>query len=52
MGVVSINFLSKSDYLTGGKFGVEGSILLIPIVLVSIFLLSKRYSSILKEKKI
>lgn len=52
MGVVSINFLSKSDYLTGGKFGVEGSILLIPIVLVSIFLLSKRYPSILKEKKI
>jgi hypothetical protein len=32
-----------SNYITGGDFGAEGSILLIPITLIAIFIVWKYY---------
>jgi len=41
-GLFALNYLSFSENLTGGKFGLEGSILLTPIIITSIFLIVKR----------
>jgi hypothetical protein len=37
VGVFSIQYNSNNEYLTGGEFGMEGSVVLTPIVLLFIF---------------
>jgi len=41
-GVFSINYLDANELLTGGAFGLEGSIMLIPVILVAILLFAKK----------
>lgn len=50
MGLLKLDHLSSHDYLTGGEFGIEGSILLTPIIVVSI-LLPKPYVLFTKNHK-
>jgi len=49
MGLLTLNRHSSVDFLSGGEFGIEGSILLTIIVTISIFLISK--STFLSESK-
>ena len=35
--VVDITIISNNDWLTGGEFGPEGSVLIIPIIFLALF---------------
>ncbi len=50
VGVFLLNYNSLNTNLTGGQFGLEGSILLTPIILIAIFLLSKDYYLITQKR--
>ena len=45
-GVFTLNYLSTSHYLTGGEFGIEGSLIVTVLTLIAIVLMRKNISSL------
>jgi len=47
-GVFTLNYLSTSEYLTGGQFGIEGSLIITALTLITMVLMRKKILSLRK----